>query len=91
VTSDNPRSEEPMDIIRDILDGIPLDFPHHVVSDRREAIRKAMHRAHRGDCIVVAGKGHETYQEIKGVRHHFDDAEVIGQLGAELRRATVDA
>jgi len=85
VTSDNPRSEEPAAIIREILTGMPLDFPHHVEPDRRMAIRKAMTMARAGDCIVVAGKGHETYQEVKGVRHHFDDAEVIAELGAELK------
>jgi UDP-N-acetylmuramoyl-L-alanyl-D-glutamate--2,6-diaminopimelate ligase len=91
VTSDNPRSEDPMEIINEILRGIPLDFPYHVVADRREGIRKAMQLASAGDCIVVAGKGHETYQEIKGVRHHFDDYEVICELGAGMKKAEINA
>jgi UDP-N-acetylmuramoyl-L-alanyl-D-glutamate--2,6-diaminopimelate ligase len=86
VTSDNPRSEEPMSIIREITAGMPMDFPHHVEADRRSAIFKAMKLARRGDCIVVAGKGHENYQEVKGVRHPFDDAEVISELGTEMKR-----
>jgi UDP-N-acetylmuramoyl-L-alanyl-D-glutamate--2,6-diaminopimelate ligase len=77
VTSDNPRSEDPHAIVRDILRGMPLDFPHVVIIDRREAIRKALSMARPGDCVVVAGKGHEDYQEIKGVRHHFDDREEV--------------
>jgi UDP-N-acetylmuramoyl-L-alanyl-D-glutamate--2,6-diaminopimelate ligase len=91
ITSDNPRSEEPMSIIREIAGGIPMDFPHRIEADRREAIRMAMKSARFGDCIVVAGKGHETYQEIKGVRHHFDDAEVITELGQEMKRNSTNA
>jgi UDP-N-acetylmuramoyl-L-alanyl-D-glutamate--2,6-diaminopimelate ligase len=85
VTSDNPRSEEPQDIIDDILKGIPLDFPHQVVLDRKEAIRKALGRARASDCIIVAGKGHEDYQEIKGVRHHFDDREEVQKAFEDQR------
>jgi UDP-N-acetylmuramoyl-L-alanyl-D-glutamate--2,6-diaminopimelate ligase len=77
VTSDNPRSEDPHAIVRDILRGMPLDFPHVAIIDRKEAIRKALLLARPGDCVVVAGKGHEDYQEIKGVRHHFDDREEV--------------
>jgi UDP-N-acetylmuramoyl-L-alanyl-D-glutamate--2,6-diaminopimelate ligase len=68
-----------------------MDFPYRVEEDRRRAIRSAMSIARRGDCVVVAGKGHETYQEIKGVRHHFDDVEVIGELGIEMKRNSVYA
>jgi UDP-N-acetylmuramoyl-L-alanyl-D-glutamate--2,6-diaminopimelate ligase len=75
VTSDNPRSERPQDILEDIIAGIPLDFPHHVMVDRKDAIRKAMGLARSSDCIIIAGKGHEDYQEIEGVRRHFDDKE----------------
>jgi len=75
VTSDNPRSETPEAIIEGILVGMPLDFPHQIVVDRREAIRKAMRIVRPTDCLVIAGKGHEDYQEVKGVRHHFDDKE----------------
>jgi UDP-N-acetylmuramoyl-L-alanyl-D-glutamate--2,6-diaminopimelate ligase len=85
VTSDNPRSEEPRAIIDEIIAGIPLDFPFQSDPDRRRAIEKAMRAAWPGDCIVVAGKGHETYQEIKGVKHHFDDRETVADIGAVLR------
>ena len=82
VTSDNPRTEKPEAIIGEILAGVPLDFPHLVIVDRKEAIRKSLSLARPGDCIVIAGKGHEDYQEIQGVRHHFDDKEeVIGAFG----------
>ncbi|MCP4625200.1 MAG: UDP-N-acetylmuramyl-tripeptide synthetase, partial [bacterium] len=84
VTNDNPRTEKPQAIIRDILEGIPLDYPHQVITDRREAIKKALTCAQKGDCVVIAGKGHETYQEINGVRHHFDDREVVRELGTEM-------
>ena len=84
VTTDNPRSEAPERIIDDILEGMPLDFPHHVIPIRREAIKKAMEIAKKGDCIVIAGKGHENYQEINGVRHHFDDREVAIELCKDM-------
>lgn len=84
ITSDNPRSENPMSIIEEIIEGVPLDFPYHAQSDRRAAIDMALHEARHGDCLVIAGKGHETYQEIKGVKHHFDDKEVVAQLYAFL-------
>ncbi|MDO5575678.1 MAG: UDP-N-acetylmuramoyl-L-alanyl-D-glutamate--2,6-diaminopimelate ligase, partial [Fibrobacter sp.] len=80
VTSDNPRSEKPQTIINGILPGIPLDFPHVAIADRKEAIARALRTAKAGDCVVVAGKGHENYQEIQGVRHHFDDREVVVEL-----------
>ncbi len=77
VTSDNPRSENPSDIIADIIDGIPTDFPIRVIENRREAIIAALKFAREGDSIIVAGKGHETYQEENGVKEHFDDREVV--------------
>ena len=79
ITSDNPRNEDPQEIINDMLAGLDAGQRHGVLSivDRREAIRKALHMAEDGDIIVVAGKGHEDYQIIKGVKHHFDDHEVI--------------
>lgn len=86
VTSDNPRSEKPQKIIEDILPGIPLDFPHISIADRREAIEAALVRAEKGDCVVIAGKGHETYQEINGVRHHFDDKEVVTEIFSILEK-----
>ena len=79
ITSDNPRFEEPQDIINDMLAGLDDQQMKKVVSivDRREAIRAACMLAQKGDVILVAGKGHEDYQEIKGVKHHFDDKEVL--------------
>lgn len=79
ITSDNPRFEEPQDIINDMLAGLDDQQMKKVVSivDRREAIRTACMLAQKGDVILVTGKGHEDYQEIKGVKHHFDDKEVL--------------
>ncbi|MDD4143667.1 MAG: UDP-N-acetylmuramoyl-L-alanyl-D-glutamate--2,6-diaminopimelate ligase [Prolixibacteraceae bacterium] len=79
LTSDNPRSEEPAEIIRDMEAGIDSDYRNKVVSieNRREAIKTAVMIAKPGDIILIAGKGHENYQEVKGVRHHFDDAEEV--------------
>ncbi len=77
ITSDNPRFEEPADIINDMLAGITEDERQRVlaITDRREAIRTACMMASQGDVILIAGKGHENYQDIKGVKHHFDDKE----------------
>lgn len=76
VTSDNPRFERPEDILEDILAGVRgKRQPAAVLADRREAIRAAVGMARSGDCVVICGKGHEDYQEICGVRHHFDDRE----------------
>ena len=85
ITSDNPRFEEPQDIINDMLAGLTAQQMKKVVSivDRREAIRTACMLATKGDVILVAGKGHEDYQEIKGVKHHFDDREVIRDIFAQ--------
>ncbi|MDP4184043.1 MAG: UDP-N-acetylmuramoyl-L-alanyl-D-glutamate--2,6-diaminopimelate ligase [Bacteroidota bacterium] len=82
LTSDNPRSEEPEDIIREMEAGIEAHQKNKVVSiiNRREAIRTACMMARPGDIILVAGKGHETYQEIKGIKHHFDDREVLKEV-----------
>ena len=82
ITSDNPRFEEPQDIINDMLAGLDETDLSKTLSivDRREAIRTACMLAHRGDVVLVAGKGHENYQEIKGVKHHFDDAEVLKEI-----------
>ena len=78
-TSDNPRFEEPEDIIRQMIDGVPEEKKKQVLSipDRREAIKTAVMLASSGDIILVAGKGHETYQEIKGSKIHFDDMEIL--------------
>ena len=82
VTSDNPRFEEPQDIINDMLAGLDARQMKKVISivDRREAIRTACMMAKKGDVILIAGKGHEDYQEIKGVKHHFDDKEVVKEI-----------
>ena len=82
LTSDNPRNEEPQDIINDMLAGLSDEQKRNVLSitDRKEAIRTACALANKGDVVVVAGKGHEDYQEIKGVKHHFDDKEVIREI-----------
>ena len=77
VTSDNPRSEEPEAIIADILRGIPHPESVAVIPDRREAIHHALANAAAGDVVLVCGKGHETTQEIKGVKHPFDDRAII--------------
>ena len=75
VTSDNPRSEDPAEIIARIVDGMTGEKSYMVEPDRAAAIRLAGSLAEPGDCILVAGKGHENYQEISGVRHPFSDAE----------------
>lgn len=79
ITSDNPRNEEPQDIINDMLAGLtPEDMKKTIcIADRREAIRTACMMARKEDAILVAGKGHEDYQIIKGVKYHFDDHEVV--------------
>ena len=79
ITSDNPRFEEPQDIINDMLAGLDKEDMQKTLSitDRREAIRTACMLAQSGDVVLVAGKGHEDYQEVKGVKHHFDDKEEL--------------
>ena len=85
ITSDNPRFEEPQDIINDMLAGLNAQQMKKVLSitDRKEAIRTACMLAQKGDVILIAGKGHEDYQEIKGVKHHFDDREVVREIFAQ--------
>lgn len=82
LTSDNPRNEEPQDIINDMLEGLTKEEKQKTLSiiDRKEAIRVACMMAKKGDVILVAGKGHEDYQIIKGVKYHFDDHEVIQEI-----------
>lgn len=78
VTSDNPRTEDPEKIIADILPGVKKYMApnrYKVLSDRREAIIAAVGMAQSGDIVLIAGKGHEDYQEINGVKHHFNDYE----------------
>ena len=86
ITSDNPRTEDPMAIIRDILEGVSPELgAYTVIEDRRKAIRYAMDIAKKDDIIVLAGKGHETYQEINGVKHHLDEREEVAAHLKELR------
>jgi len=87
-TSDNPRSEDPAQIIRDMEEGVSVAARRKYISivDRREAIKTAISLAGPEDIILIAGKGHEKYQEIKGVRNHFDDKEVVLELFALLDR-----
>ena len=86
ITSDNPRTEAPMDIIADILEGISKEKENYIViEDRRKAIRYAMDIAGKDDMIVLAGKGHETYQEINGVKHHLDEREEVAAHLMETR------
>ena len=80
VTSDNPRSEAPEAIIAEVVSGIPSGSVFEVVPDRRAAISRAFALAGPGDCVLVSGKGHEDYQEIAGVKHHFSDREEIEKL-----------
>lgn len=85
VTSDNPRFEEPMDIIGQITAGMKKEN-HIVIENRREAIKYALEHAQDKDVIVLAGKGHEDYQEIRGVKHPFDEKQVVAELLTELGR-----
>ena len=85
VTSDNPRGEEPMAIIADILGGATRDCV--VIEDRKRAVREAIATAMRGDIVVVAGKGHEPYQELRGVRHPYSDAQVVKAALAQWGKA----
>lgn len=82
LTSDNPRNEESQAIIDDMLAGLDTTQKKKVlsISDRKEAIRTACMMAQKGDVILIAGKGHETYQEINGIKHHFDDHEVVREI-----------
>ena len=82
ITSDNPRFEDPQEIINEMLAGLNEQQMRKVISivDRKEAIRTACMMAQEGDVVLVAGKGHENYQEIKGVKHHFDDKEVLHEI-----------
>ncbi|RYY57094.1 MAG: UDP-N-acetylmuramoyl-L-alanyl-D-glutamate--2,6-diaminopimelate ligase [Chitinophagaceae bacterium] len=81
-TSDNPRSEDPAQIIRDMEEGLPAAARRKYISivDRREAIKTAISLAGKDDIILIAGKGHEKYQDIKGVKSHFDDKEIVQDM-----------
>lgn len=87
-TSDNPRFEDPMEILREMQAGVgPSELRKTLtIEDRREAIKTAVMLSKKGDIILIAGKGHEDYQEIKGVKYHFDDAEVVTEILEQLTR-----
>lgn len=86
ITSDNPRTEDPMAIIEDILKGVKKEYGEYIVmEDRRAAIRYAMDIAKKDDIIVLAGKGHETYQDIGGQKHHLDEREEVAAHLQKLR------
>lgn len=82
LTSDNPRDEEPMGIISDMEEGVPKSLTKKILvnADRREAIKAACRMANANDIILVAGKGHETYQEVAGVKHDFDDLKIVNEM-----------
>lgn len=86
LTSDNPRTEDPNLIIEDMKAGLQKEYLKNTITitDRKEAIRTACLLAKKDDIILVAGKGHETYQEVNGVKHHFDDREIIKQTFNEI-------
>jgi UDP-N-acetylmuramoyl-L-alanyl-D-glutamate--2,6-diaminopimelate ligase len=87
VTSDNPRTEDPNAIIKDILEGMKDTKTHYeVIESRIEAIKKAVHIAKKGDIIVLAGKGHETYQILKSGTIHLDEREVVAEAFAEIAK-----
>ena len=77
VTDDNPRTENPKQIIDDILEGMKNDSTMEIISDRQQAITKAVTNCNKGDVVLIAGKGHEGYQIIGKVKHHFDELAII--------------
>jgi UDP-N-acetylmuramoyl-L-alanyl-D-glutamate--2,6-diaminopimelate ligase len=88
LTSDNPRSEDPEEILNEMEAGLtgPQKRKSLRVTNRKEAIKVAVSMAQPGDVVLVAGKGHETYQEIKGIKHHFDDREVLTEAFETLNK-----
>ena len=87
LTSDNPRYEDPMDILAAIEKGIiPTGAKYEIIENRREAIRQAMEMAVGGDIVVLAGKGHETYQDIRGVKHPFDEKLIVEEILEEMKQ-----
>lgn len=85
ITSDNPRSEDPMSIINDILRGIDTEKPHKVIPDRREAIRYAVANAEKNDLVILAGKGHESYEITKDGKRPFDEAQIVREALQEIQ------
>lgn len=85
ITSDNPRSEDPIDIMRSIEEGVSRSgCEYAMIESRYEAIKKSLEMGAAGDVIVLAGKGHETYQEINGIKNHFDEKEIVAEIAAKL-------
>ncbi|HAL73446.1 MAG TPA: hypothetical protein DCP71_16935, partial [Verrucomicrobiales bacterium] len=84
LTSDNPRNDDPQVIIADAVKGFARPKNHLTVVDRREAIQIALENARGGDIVLIAGKGHEDYQEIQGKKHPFDDRRVVRQLMVQI-------
>lgn len=81
VTTDNPRTEKPEDIIADIEEGIAKTKGNYkIVVDRKEAIKEAIDMANKRDIVILAGKGHETYQEINGVKNEFDERKIVKEI-----------
>ncbi len=81
VTTDNPRTEKPEDIIHDIEEGIAKTKGNYkIVVDRKQAIEEAIYMANRQDIVILAGKGHETYQEINGVKNEFDERKIVSEI-----------
>ncbi|MNE13670.1 UDP-N-acetylmuramoyl-L-alanyl-D-glutamate--2,6-diaminopimelate ligase [compost metagenome] len=88
ITSDNPRDEEPEVIINEMEQGVaPQNYKRVLtITDRKQAIKTACQLAQPNDIILIAGKGHETYQEIKGIRHDFDDMKIVKEILDELHK-----
>lgn len=82
LTSDNPRSEDPLEILKDMEAGLNAATKKKAISiaDRKEAIKTAVSLAAKDDIVLVAGKGHEKYQDIKGVKHDFDDKKILNEM-----------
>jgi UDP-N-acetylmuramoyl-L-alanyl-D-glutamate--2,6-diaminopimelate ligase len=87
LTSDNPRTEDPMQILKDMEAGLNNEVPHAMtISDRAQAIKTAIMLAQAGDILLIAGKGHEKYQEINGVKHDFDDFKLTEEFFNQLKK-----
>jgi UDP-N-acetylmuramoyl-L-alanyl-D-glutamate--2,6-diaminopimelate ligase len=87
LTSDNPRTEDPEQILNDAKAGFARPQKHAIIADRREAIRVALENAWEGDLVLIAGKGHEDYQDIQGKKHPFDDRKIARYLMQDLKTA----
>ena len=86
ITTDNPRTEEPEKIIADIENGIKkTKGKYEIIVDRKEAIKKAIKMMNKRDIVIFAGKGHETYQEINGIKNHFDEREIVKEILGEMK------